>query len=119
MTTLYDEATPHPAGHRDVRIAQVHADGGKTRTIDVREPDEYEGELGHIAGAELVPLATVLTAAEQWDKRAPLVMICRSGGRSERAAVALTNAGFSRVMNMLGGMLAWNDAKLPIERASR
>lgn len=87
---------------------------GKVRLIDVREPAEYTGELGHVDGAELVPLATVPTAAAKWDKRAPIVCICRSGGRSGRAAEALAGMGFADVTNMVGGMLAWNEKKLPV-----
>jgi rhodanese-related sulfurtransferase len=45
-----------------------------------------------------------------------MVMICRSGNRSGRAAQALASIGFSRVMNLTGGMLAWNAAGLPIEK---
>ncbi|MBS2017833.1 MAG: rhodanese-like domain-containing protein [Deltaproteobacteria bacterium] len=87
---------------------------GKVRLIDVREPAEYTGELGHVDGAELVPLATVPAAAAKWDKQAPIVCICRSGGRSGRAAEALAGLGFTDVTNMVGGMLAWNEKKLPV-----
>ena len=45
-----------------------------------------------------------------------LLFICRSGGRSGRAATALAAMGFTRVMNMVGGMIAWNEAKLPVAR---
>jgi rhodanese-related sulfurtransferase len=84
------------------------------RIIDVREPDEFTGELGHIPGAELVPLATVERTAAAWDRTAPLIVVCRSGGRSGRAAQALIRAGFHRVMNLAGGMLAYRAAGLPV-----
>lgn len=87
---------------------------GKVRIIDVREPSEWTGELGHVAEAELVPLATVGTAANGWDRNAPIVCICRSGGRSGRAAEQLVGMGFKDVTNMTGGMLAWKDAGLPV-----
>lgn len=93
---------------------QVLALRGKVRMIDVREPAEFTGELGHVADAELVPLATVPSAATAWDRRAPIVCICRSGGRSGRAAEALAGMGFADVTNMVGGMLAWNEKKLPV-----
>lgn len=80
------------------------------RFIDVREPHEYTGELGHIEGAELVPLATVEEAAKTWDREQPIVLICRSGRRSARAAEQLMLQGFQTVANMKGGMLAYRSA---------
>ena len=88
------------------------------RVIDVREPAEFTGELGHIEGAELVPLATLPQAARSWPHDAELVIVCRSGARSSRAAQALVELGFERVLNMSGGMTAWNEAGLPVERAA-
>jgi len=84
------------------------------RIVDVREPVEFTGELGHIEEAELVPLATVLEAAQAWDKSAPVVLVCRSGARSARAGEALVAMGFEDVTNMVGGMIAWNQEGLPI-----
>jgi rhodanese-related sulfurtransferase len=76
------------------------------RLIDVREPHEYDGELGHLPGAELVPLAEVPTALRSWDPDQELVVICRSGARSSRVARFLGRLGFRRVYNLDGGMLA-------------
>ena len=92
----------------------VHALRGKVRIIDVREPSEWTGELGHVAEAELVPLATVSAAAGGWDRHAPIVCVCRSGARSARAAETLASLGFQDVTNMVGGMLAWNQGGLPV-----
>ena len=93
---------------------QVNELRGKVRIIDVREPSEWTGELGHVAEAELIPLATVGNAATSWDKSAPIVCICRSGGRSGRAAELLVSMGFQDVTNMTGGMMAWSQARLPV-----
>jgi rhodanese-related sulfurtransferase len=101
---------------KDISIHDIEGLRGKARFIDVREPHEYSGDLGHIAGTELVPLASVGVAMQAWDKNQPIVMICRSGGRSGRAAEALAQSGFTNVMNMTGGMLAWNDAGKPVAR---
>ncbi len=114
--SLYDRAAPNPAGHRDVSPAQVAAGLEGARLVDVRETPELSSDLGHIGGVEHVPLATVEAAAAKWDRGADLVLVCRSGGRSGRAAAALSALGFTRVMNMVGGMIAWNEAKLPIQR---
>lgn len=82
----------------------------------MRQPTEFTGELGHVPGATLVPLGSLPEAAETWDREAPLVVICRSGGRSATAAARLVIAGFRRVMNMSGGMLAYSAQRLPTER---
>ena len=108
---------PHGGGTWTESVDRVSAYvRDHVRLIDVREPHEYVGELGHIAGAALVPLATVAAAATAWDRDADIILICRSGARSGRAAEALVTAGFRRVMNMAGGMLAYNAAQLPVER---
>lgn len=116
--SLHARAIPNAAGHKDVVPAQVFADHGKTRIVDVREPHEFTGDLGHIEGAELVPLATVGHASAAWPRDTPIVLICRSGRRSEQAAQALMAAGFRDVMNMVGGMLAWSKEGLPVVSAS-
>lgn len=116
MNVLYREAIPHEAGYRDIDPARVAAALGKVRVVDVREPAELTGELGHAPGIEPVPLATVEGAAGTWDKEQEIVLVCRSGARSGRAAALLTSMGFRHVMNMVGGMIAWNAAGLPVER---
>lgn len=119
MKTLFEAATPNPSGYRDVRPAQVFADENATRIVDVREPHEFSDDLGHIQGAELVPLGSIDVVASGWSKDQAVVVVCRSGRRSERAVQALTAGGFRRAMNMVGGMLAWNEARLPVEGAAR
>jgi rhodanese-related sulfurtransferase len=57
-----------------------------------------------------VPLGTHAAQAARWDRGADIVVVCRSGGRSARAAEALVAAGFRRVMNLAGGMLAYRAA---------
>ncbi|HEY2525594.1 MAG TPA: MBL fold metallo-hydrolase [Candidatus Binataceae bacterium] len=87
--------------------------------LDVREREEYLGELGHIAGARLIPLRELPERAEK--ELAPfkdkeIVVICRAGMRSVTAAAILTGLGFEKVCSMKGGMLDWDDAHLPVER---
>ena len=105
---------PNPKRHQDISPAAAYEARATTLLIDVREPSEYTGELGHIPGAQLVPLGTLEGRLGAWDKDAAIIVICRSGGRSTKAAQTLTHAGFRRVMNMDGGMLAYNAAKLPV-----
>ncbi len=86
--------------------------------IDVRETDEYNGELGHIAGSELIPLKTLPNRAGSLEhlKEVPIVLVCRSGVRSTTAAAILTGLGFRIVSNLKGGMVDWNSAGLPVVR---
>ncbi len=113
---LLDAARPNPAGYLDVSVPDVTLPAQGYRIIDVREGHEFTGELGHIAGATLVPLAGVLANAIAWNKDEPLLLVCKSGGRSGNAAQALTRMGFSKAMNLVGGMLAWNSAGRPVEK---
>jgi rhodanese-related sulfurtransferase len=109
----HPHASRHPAGYRE--LVPPYAAGLHTelRVIDVREPDEYAGPLGHITGAELVPLASLAATAASWDRDRPLLVVCRSGGRSSRAAAWLAGAGFTDIINLAGGMIAWNEHGLP------
>jgi rhodanese-related sulfurtransferase len=117
-TSLFDStARPNPAGHRDLDVTALPVPPPEgTTLIDVREPHEFVGELGHVPGATLVPLATVPAQAVTWDKSKLYVIVCRSGGRSGQAAQALSKLGFTRVINLVGGMLAWNQAGLKTEK---
>jgi rhodanese-related sulfurtransferase len=90
----------------------------KYRVIDVREVAEFNGPLGHIEGAELVPLATVDAKSIDWDKHQPLLVVCRAGGRSSQACNILRAKGFTQVTNLRGGMTGWNAAKLTSYEAS-
>jgi rhodanese-related sulfurtransferase len=90
---------------------------GKFRLIDVRNPDEFTGELGHIKSAELVTLGPALQAfLEEGQRDEALIFVCRSGGRSGRATAFGQQMGYKKVFNLQGGMLRWNELKLPIEK---
>ena len=95
-------------GVPEVSVGWVRDNATTVRLIDVRTSDEFIGELGHIDGAELVQLDRIANEAAAWDRDQPLVTVCRSGGRSGRAAKTLEAMGFKNVSSMAGGMLAWN-----------
>ncbi len=117
MSTLFDHAIPNPLGYRDVDVYPLTVLPPSSVTlVDVREPSEFDGLLGHIEGARLVPLGEVRRAAAAWPRDADVLLVCRSGGRSAKAAAQLVEQGFTRVMNLRGGMLAWNTAELPVVR---
>lgn len=101
-------------GVPEVGAEWVAGHHGEARLIDVREPDELVGELGHVTGVENVPLGVVEGAAVGWDRDQPLVVICRSGGRSGKAALALQRMGFTKIASMRGGMIDWNQQRLPL-----
>lgn len=83
--------------------------------VDVREPGEFSA--GHVLGARNVPLARLQTGAGDLAKRKdrPLVVYCESGDRSSKAIAVLKREGFSRVVNLSGGLNAWKQAGLPVE----
>ena len=102
------------------QVRERIASGSPPLLLDVREDDEFNGELGHIAGSVLVPLRELSGRADEFGaaRQADVVAICRSGVRSSTAAAVLTGLGFEHVYNMRGGMLDWVDAGLPVERLS-
>ncbi|CAB4752011.1 MAG: rhodanese-like domain-containing protein [Actinobacteria bacterium] len=73
--------------------------------VDVREPDEYES--GHIPGAVLVPLSTVLSNKSEFESDETVYVVCRSGGRSMQACEMLHDVGISNVVNVAGGTMGW------------
>ena len=87
--------------------------------VDVREPDEYVGPLGHIRGAKLIPLGQLAARVGELPRDRPLVMVCRSGARSGQATLFLQRAGFPRVANLSGGMLRWRGDGHAVEMGGR
>ena len=78
---LFRNAAAHADGFRDVDPLLLNEHRGEVRIVDVREQDEYSGPLGHIPGAELVPLATVPLKARGWDPDPEIVVVCRGDDR--------------------------------------
>lgn len=78
--------------------------------IDVREPREFE--QGHIPDAHSIPLGHILADHLQLPLDRPIILVCRSGRRSRRAAMALTNKGIENITILKGGMAAWEAAGL-------
>jgi len=73
--------------------------------IDVREPHEYQ--ICRIPGSKLMPLGDVLKRMHELNSAEEIVIHCRSGARSALAVEWLMKAGFRRVHNLKGGVLAW------------
>lgn len=78
--------------------------------VDVREQWEYDN--GHIPEAVLIPLTNLEDNHQKLDKNSKIVLVCRSGNRSSKAANYLANKSFSNIYNFEGGMQDWTG---PIE----
>ncbi len=84
--------------------------------LDVREPDEFQ--KGHILNARNFPLAQVEARAGELEKfkEKTIIVACASGTRSGSAAAILRKRGFTNVFNLNGGINAWQQAGLPVEK---
>ncbi|GIW29733.1 MAG: transferase [Meiothermus sp.] len=85
----------------------------KVLFVDVREAEEFANS--RIPGAKLVPLSEFAGRAAELPEDEPVVLYCRSGGRSAQAAAWLAAKGYARVLNLDGGILAWYRAGLPLD----
>jgi adenylyltransferase/sulfurtransferase len=89
------------------RELKARIDAGESiLLLDVREPREYE--MCHL-DAFLIPLAEIPVRVSELDPSRDTVVYCRSGERSSAAVLFLKRAGFARVWNLRGGILAWAD----------
>ena len=88
--------------------------GGECQVIDVREYSEFSSE--RIADAQLMPLSNFEKHEAEIDHSKPVYLMCRSGNRARQAAERLAKKGFSDVHVIEGGMLAWTEAGLPVEK---
>lgn len=87
---------------------------GRFRIIDVRRKDEWNGDVGHIDGATLITIGDGFRERlKALPARSGYLFVCRSGGRSARAARIALELGFTGIFNLDGGMLAWVKAGLP------
>ena len=87
--------------------------GSSVRLIDVREPNEWEIVNLGPRGAELLPLRELTDRMSELDTAEEIILYCQSGARSARALRQLREAGFRRLRNLRGGILAWQAAVDP------
>ena len=85
----------------------------EVEVVDVRSRTEFEGELGHLRNAKLLPLDELRTRMDEISTTRPVVLICQTGKRSAMAATILRKAGVERVANLAGGMVRWRQLGLP------
>jgi len=86
--------------------------GGEVQLIDVRQPEEHDA--GRITGDRLIELSRLAAEVDSLDQTRPIVFYCRSGSRSAMATEAFRGAGFD-AHNMVGGLLDWHAAGLPLD----
>lgn len=85
--------------------------------IDVSEPAEYGA--GHAGGAKNVPFGTLETATDlPKNKAVPLLLMCPTGARARRGVAILHKRGYEKASAVIGGVAAWREANLPIERSA-
>ena len=116
MTLLSQKAQTYKLVSPKETQGLVHQDS-TVLLLDVRTPEEYNNDLGHVAATMLIPVQELekrLTELEPY-KGKTIIAICRSGNRSGKAAELLTRHGFT-AMNMEGGMIRWNEERLPVVR---
>jgi len=88
----------------------------KAVLIDVCSAAEYAA--GHVAGARNVPLDSIEGHKQlPSNKTLPLVLLCQSGARASKAAGILRKAGYANVQVLAGGLKAWREANLPVEKS--
>lgn len=85
---------------------------GSPLLVDVREQSEYQN--GHIPTTQLIPLRRMRAEGVNLPHDRLIILVCRSGRRSTLAAVILQDLGYTNVLNMKGGMLAWEAAGYPV-----
>jgi rhodanese-related sulfurtransferase len=84
--------------------------------LDVREQGEYAA--GHLPNAKHIPLSQLASRLKELDKfkERPIVITCASGSRSGSAQSLLKKNGFKEAVNLKGGIAAWQQASLPLEK---
>ncbi|HEX6361703.1 MAG TPA: rhodanese-like domain-containing protein [Albitalea sp.] len=88
----------------------------KAQLIDVSEPAEYAA--GHAVGAKNVPLGSLESSSElPKNKAVPIVVLCPSGTRASRAVGILRKLGYENSRPLAGGLTAWREANLPVEKS--
>ena len=85
--------------------------------VDVREPEEYAA--GHPIGAKNVPLNQLedKLASAVKNKTVPLLLICTTGARAQRAVAVAKKLGYEQAQAVAGGLKSWKEANLPVEKA--
>ena len=84
--------------------------------VDVCEPAEFAA--GHVGGAKNIPLNQLEAklAGVVKNKALPLILVCQSGARSNRAVAIAKKLGYEQAQSLGGGLASWRAANLPVEK---
>lgn len=117
--TKFDATTKNPMIPTvdDISPSELRAKKSEVHIVDVRRPDEWVGEFGHIPEATLVTLDTLPARVHELPRDKTIVFVCRSGARSAQAAAFAHEHGITSAFNMKGGMIEWT--KLNFETSER
>ncbi len=108
------------ANHNEITVEEargIMANEKDLLLLDVRTQAEFDGELGHLDNALLIPVQELEQRLSELDtfKDKKIIAYCRTGNRSGKAMTFLNKKGFT-VVNMLGGMVEWNEKNFPVVR---
>jgi sulfur-carrier protein adenylyltransferase/sulfurtransferase len=100
-------SSANPTEITSVELKERLDRGDALKIVDVREPNEYQ--INRIPGSTLIPLGDVPKRYGELDPDEEIVVHCKMGGRSAKAAAFLRSVGFKNVLNLKGGILDWID----------
>lgn len=98
---LYEIAPEWLAEHRS-----------EVQVLDVRSAQEFDGELGHVTGAQLIPLDELRARVAEVPRDKPVVVVCQTGRRSGMGTLILGKAGIDKSASLSGGMVRWRELGL-------
>jgi sulfur dioxygenase len=101
------------AGLPEIAPEWVARHRSDVHVLDVRTPTEFDAELGHLEGAQLIPLDELRARVGELPRDKPVVVVCQTGRRSALGTQILGKAGVERVANLAGGMVTWRNLGLP------
>ncbi|MFN0158652.1 MAG: rhodanese-like domain-containing protein [Bacteroidota bacterium] len=110
----FSEEIPHTVINVD-EARNLIASNADLILLDVRTPEEHAGELGNPGNSLLIPVQELAQRIEELDscRGKTILVYCRTGNRSGKAAAFLSQRGFTAI-NMDGGMMEWNERRFPI-----
>jgi glyoxylase-like metal-dependent hydrolase (beta-lactamase superfamily II)/rhodanese-related sulfurtransferase len=103
------------AGVQEISSEWVARHRTDVHVLDVRTAGEFDGQLGHIAGSQLIPLDDLRARISEVPTDKPVVVVCQTGRRSAMGSLILRKAGVARSANLAGGMVGWRELGLPTE----
>ena len=101
------------AGVQEIAPEWVAHHRREVHVLDVRTAVEWDGELGHLDDAQLIPLDELVVRAADVPAEKPVVVVCQTGRRAALGTAILRKTGMTRVANLSGGMVRWRELGLP------